>query len=410
MNKDRTVAPERKILGASSPIPGHLIPALKLGLMLKREQDTLHMISYGGMADETVKMFGASPRLLPDGHIIKRISRVKKMLNDFRPEISVCDWSIDLWLALRPGSLMRSNPIFSIFKTPVWRPRCTISVLRCELIKGYIRRNMFLPDKFGLDSGEWTTDVNDLLKLLKLPGVNDVREIPEADIIVIPSIPQLDPVSDTVREDYPSAKFVYTGPLLLQAGQPITEQTREWIDGCHRDGKPIVLITLGTEWGAWVYQPLIMALKDSGFGLFVVVPDANIRSRLEHLGGSNVVITGFTNLQECIRFADVVVHHCGHSTSQAVLAAGKPSVTLPTGEYDREDNALRLEEMECGIHLGHDFFRNGLQPASLTAALRSVLNNTTILNGVNNISRIVNEYINHRGSEELNRLVAERLK
>jgi UDP:flavonoid glycosyltransferase YjiC (YdhE family) len=89
-----------------------------------------------------------------------------------------------------------------------------------------------------------------------------------------------------------------------------------------------------------------------------------------------------------------------------VLLAGKPSLTLPSGQYDREDNALRLEDLACGRHLGHDFFRNGLDAHAFSVALGNVLTDDTVKKGVSAMSETVREYVENRGPAELGRVLA----
>jgi UDP:flavonoid glycosyltransferase YjiC (YdhE family) len=124
----------------------------------------------------------------------------------------------------------------------------------------------------------------------------------------------------------------------------------------------------------------------------MVVPEDRARRPLEERIGPRFQVTGFTNLRELSEQADVILHHCGHATLHTVLLAGKPAITLPSGEYDREDNALQLEDMTCGRHLGHDFFRKGLSSDAMSAAIKQVLADSGIKNSVTAMSRIVKEY------------------
>jgi UDP:flavonoid glycosyltransferase YjiC (YdhE family) len=89
-----------------------------------------------------------------------------------------------------------------------------------------------------------------------------------------------------------------------------------------------------------------------------------------------------------------------------VLLAGKPSLTLPTGQYDREDNALRLEDLGCGRHLGHDFFRHGLDAHAFSVAAMNVLTDNSIKKGVSAMSKAVWEYVQNRGPAEVGRALA----
>jgi hypothetical protein len=82
----------------------------------------------------------------------------------------------------------------------VWRPRCRVSILRCELLLGYAPRNMFLVDKGRFDHPDRVNRANDTLRKLGLPLIADERELFTAEVIVVPSIPQFDPLPDRVRD------------------------------------------------------------------------------------------------------------------------------------------------------------------------------------------------------------------
>jgi hypothetical protein len=52
----------------------------------------------------------------------------------------------------------------------------------------------------------------------------------------------------------------------------------------------------------------------------------------------------------CAR-ADLMVHHCGSGTYHYPLLHGLPSITVGTQKYDRDDVAVRLEELGVSVHI-----------------------------------------------------------
>jgi UDP:flavonoid glycosyltransferase YjiC (YdhE family) len=103
---------------------------------------------------------------------------------------------------------------------------------------------------------------------------------------------------------------------------------------------------------------------------------------------------------------DVVVHHCGHGTLHTALLAGKPSLTLPSGHYDREDNALRLQDLDCGRHLDAAVLRKGGDAVAFSTVVTELLTDSAIQKGVAAIASIVADYVDTRGPAELGRVLA----
>jgi UDP:flavonoid glycosyltransferase YjiC (YdhE family) len=381
----------KKILCAAAPIYGHTVPVLTLGLDLRNAGNDVQMVSYN---ETTQELFGryqmsTTPARVFPNDPVQNLLQVKEILETYQPDVTICDWSKALWLALQ-----------------VWRPACRVSILRCELLFGYQRRNPFLPDKFPFETVGVLDDLNDGLSQVGLDRIADWRDLCRAEIIVVPSIPEIDPLPDGVRDRYPESTFVYTGPLLLQVGSPTPEPLREWIASSQRKGAPVILVTLGTVWETKMYAALADCLQQSEFAVVMVVPDDHERHRLEQRNSPRFQAVSLTDLRDLAERVDLVVHHCGHGTLHTVLLAGKPSLTLPSGQYDREDNALRLEDLGCGRHLGHDFFRNGLDAKSFSAAANDVLTDYAIKQGVSSMSKTVSEYVEKRGPAELGRALA----
>jgi UDP:flavonoid glycosyltransferase YjiC (YdhE family) len=381
----------KKILCAGAPIYGHTVPVLALGLELRKAGNDVQMVSYNDTTRDVFRRYQMSttPVKVWPNDPAQNLLEVKEILETYQPDVTICDWSKALWLALQ-----------------AWRPACRVSILRCELLFGYQRRNQVLPGKFPFETVGALDHMNDGLSKAGLDRLADWRDLCRAEIIVVPSIPEIDPLPEGVRDHYPESTFVYTGPLLLPIGGPTPAALKEWIASSQRNGSPVILVTLGTAWETNMYTVLADSLERSEFAVVMVVPDEVERLRLEQRNGSRFQAIGLTDLRDLAQRVDVVVHHCGHGTLHTVLLAGKPSLTLPSGQYDREDNALRLQDLGCGRHLDHEYFSNGLDAHALSAAAESVLTDNTIREGVSAISKTLSEYVEKRGPAELGRVLA----
>lgn len=368
----------KKALCAPDPTYGHVLPALGLALQLRPFKTEITMLLPPDVpikdfvGDGDVRIASLTKDFMPE-----RAAEIKTLLETEQPDITICDGHIDLWWALRG-----------------WRPRCSVSILRCELIRGYERRSPLLPDKFMFEREEEALgQMNSVLSSLALKPLTNLHELFSADVVVIPSIPQIDVLSDRVQEYYPDTTFVYGGPLLPTSTKQVPDLLKEWLASCRRNGVPVLLVTFGTAWGANLYKAFAECLRKTDVAVLMIVTQEKERKLLEQHNSDRFHVTGFANFHQLVDDADVVLHHCGHGTLHTVLLAGKPSLTLGTGEYDREDNAIRLEELGCGKHLGYDFFRRGFDPKAMQSAIRSVLSDGEIQAGVKRIAEIERKYL-----------------
>jgi UDP:flavonoid glycosyltransferase YjiC (YdhE family) len=376
----------KKVLSAASPIYGHTVPALRLALELQSLGNELRVISYGAQMAELFNAYGVATvrnaTKPPFDAFDKCVRETLSILETYQPDVTISDLSFDLWWALRR-----------------WRPTLRISILRGEEMPGYKPRNPFLVKNSQANTEGRLKLLNEFCRHQGWPLLKYLEELFDADLIVIPSIPQIDPLNERTLEAYPHSRFVYTGPLLLPIGRSVSDFLKEWIDERHEEGMPILLITLGTVWGAGLYTIMAECLESMDFALIMVVPDSEERGHLEHRNGHRLQAIPLTDLHELSGLSDVVLHHCGHATLHTVLLAGKPSITVPSDESEREDNALRLEELACGRHLGHDFFRKGINADALNAAVRDVLLDRRIQIGVKAVSKTIQHYIDKRATE-----------
>src|SRR5688572_2702751 len=126
----------RKILCAAAPAYGHMVPTLALGRELQRAGNHVQMLSSNATMQDLYARYEMSTVPIDVRSIdpLHNLLAAKEILEAHRPDVTICDWGKDLWLGLQ-----------------AWRPACRISVLRCEVLFGYQRRNLFLSDKFPFE-------------------------------------------------------------------------------------------------------------------------------------------------------------------------------------------------------------------------------------------------------------------
>ena len=374
----------RKVLCASMPSFGRAVPVLSLAVSLQAAGNEVYIL-HDPTATEMNDLFARYkiPCLsLPLEACT--LGELSSLLKSHEPDITICDFEPSFWAALQ-----------------IFKPRCRVSILRCELFPGYEPRSTRFRNKIG--ERRFTARLNNLRpSFAKEPLPADPAELYRAEIIAVPSVPEIDPVAQGMEQCYPDATLIYTGPLLLPIGDAVPSYIEEWIESRRREGRRVVLVTFGTisgaEWGNNLYRRFAASLESTDFAVVMIVPDEAARLTLGSQCGSRFQVIGMTDIHQLASRVDLVIHHCGHGTLQAVLLAGKPSLTVSTGYYDREDNALRLEELYCGRHLREDFFP-WIPAPFLTSILKQILSDSAIQRGVARMSTVLRDHMQRAPAE-----------
>jgi UDP:flavonoid glycosyltransferase YjiC (YdhE family) len=255
-----------------------------------------------------------------------------------RPDITICDWRHDFWLARR-----------------LVPPRCSVSIVRCQQLFGYRRLSTHLPDKFAANPARlspWLVEKG-------LRPLRTLRELYLDDVVVVPSIPELDPPSIHPSR-YDECRVVYPGPLSFFDHSTPSREVRAWITRQRIDGRKILLVTLGTVWGDEYLEEFASYFGAQTFATLMVVMHPEIRRRLNARGHRHLLAIDFSPLLPLMRAVDIVMHHAGQATSLTTLLARKPALILPSGHCDREDTAIRLERLACGRRLSERSLRRGV--------------------------------------------------
>ena len=98
-----------------------------------------------------------------------------------------------------------------------------------------------------------------------------------------------------------------------------------------------------------------------------VVPTGPAVDPAEVPGAPNVAVVRSAPHQELLPLADVVITHAGHGTLLKALAAGVPTLCLPTGR-DQKDNVVRAARHGAVLRL-----RPTARPQEIAAAVRRLL-------------------------------------
>ena len=335
----------KKIICTSCPAYGHFIPVLTIAKHLSIENDVTFLIHNsqkpGVLKPNKIKQILQNYDIkwkVFDWEIhdpVANISMMKLIIREVSPDISICDWMKPFDLAVRLCNI-----------------KCRVSIIRAEQIVGYEIINKQLPKKFQTDTQIDIEKNNALLDKLKLSKIQDSREILIGDINIIPSIPELDVIPQPLPMVYRNTVVEHVGPLFLDLNFS-TIHIKDWINQQKNSKRKIILVTLGTVYGdTFIYYWLLNSICNlENVSILLVIPNKYYHQWIlkEFTSQENVIITDFVNLQEVLEYIDLCIHHCGHGLALTCLLSGTPSITIPTNEYDREDNAVRLEQM--GVNL-----------------------------------------------------------
>lgn len=356
-----------KVLCSANGASGHVIPAATLGGVF-REKAEITLIAASENAVSIGELVGLSViKETKSREIVARAHFRLGVLLGLAPDVTLVDYDPLMW------AMLHFSP-----------PKCRVSVMRPELFKGYEPLHQSLPDKFGFFDGTATANMNCLLRSFGACPIDDVRDVFVGDVVVIPGVPELDPIPDRSYECYKNTRFVYCGPLLLY-GPKLNDEVIGWVEARHNDGRYVALLTLGTIWGSHIVRSLIDGLESPDLAIVVLLPKTSVAPDEQIPNRAQVFFTGWTDLVALARIVDVVIHHAGHGTTYATVLAGKQSLTLPSGEYDREDMGIRLQDLGCGRHMGHERLRQALSNRTLSRWVISLLR---IANGKRRVEKL----------------------
>ncbi len=187
-----------------------------------------------------------------------------------------------------------------------------------------------------------------------LPSWQHVSDLFTAALSIITGIPSIELLPAGCRAD---PTYVFGGPLLLPASDRTAHGfapeglTRADITAFHdrhrRAKRPLVFLTAGTNWKPEALRTVVIRLLERGMAvLSTCVIDDVKTSLLELYCGAR-----FMSMHDACARADVVVHQCGNGTYHYPLIHGVPMVTIGSGFFDRDDVAVRLEELGVSIHV-----------------------------------------------------------
>ena len=160
---------------------------------------------------------------------------------------------------------------------------------------------------------------------------------------IIPGIPSIEILPETIEN---KDSFFYSGPLLLNDNL----SNKNLMDGINaflelNKSRKKVFITTGLISQANISN-YINILLTLGYAVFSTTK-LDVEKKFERHLFSN----SFFPLNFICSHVDLVIHQCGSGMYHYPILNKKPTITIGTRRYDREDVALRLEELNISKHV-----------------------------------------------------------
>lgn len=183
----------------------------------------------------------------------------------------------------------------------------------------------------------------------KLPEYNDsdlyfFQQYLKPKVKIIPGIPTIERLPENIenRESY-----FYSGPLIIM-DRP-SKDLSDRLDGFLNNNKQktIVFITTGTI----DQTPIENFIKFFVMRNYAVITTCNCE--INEVYKKEIFYNKLLPLHYVCGISNLVIHQCGSGMYHYPIINRVPFLTLGTQCYDREDIALRLEELGVSGHIPH---------------------------------------------------------
>ncbi|WP_164931394.1 glycosyltransferase [Longirhabdus pacifica] len=183
-----------------------------------------------------------------------------------------------------------------------------------------------------------TPVINEILSDYQLPSIDKIEDLNKADVNIMPSIPELDPVQ---HDD-----VVYVGPISMNMHENTSHAVAE--------DKPNILIYPGRMedstglTGLNIIESVIHAFAKKAVNVILATSET-LPSHMQQSIPDNVTLVPYFNDDQLQHF-QLYIHHGGHGSCLAAIQHGVPSLIIPT-HTEREFNARQVYEMGIGEYV-----------------------------------------------------------
>lgn len=161
---------------------------------------------------------------------------------------------------------------------------------------------------------------------------------------IIPGIPTIERLPDDIQE---RESYFYSGPLLVmdKPSKVLSARLEEFFN--LNKQKPIVFITTGTVDKTPIEKFIEFFVKRG----YAVITTCNCE--INEAYKDAVFYNKLLPIHYICGLSNLVIHQCGSGMYHYPIMNGVPSLTIGTQCFDREDIALRLQELGVSGHIPH---------------------------------------------------------
>lgn len=285
------------------------------------------------------------PRLMMEKEIIDInkipffLEKKKERIRNFAPDVVIEDSCFDTAEFCELNNIPRiSIQRTGIFRTsdPATRNSLHVHSLEKELIR--IRGvKVFLYEKYCPELGDFEKQG---LFFAKYNIDPELKNILNPKVKIIPGISEI----ETLPEFLDQKSYYYSGPLIQEDenNSIVISKIKDFLNKNYNRRK--VFLTMGLVENLNLTE-IFQFLTKKGYAIITsVYPPYGIDKR-------RIFYNSFLPLHYISESVDIIIHQCGSGIYHYPLLHLKPSITLGTQCYDREDVALKLNELKLSVHI-----------------------------------------------------------
>lgn len=161
---------------------------------------------------------------------------------------------------------------------------------------------------------------------------------------IIPGIPTIERLPENVEN---RDSYFYCGPLIVmdKPSKNLSDRLEEFLN--NNKQKPIVFITTGTIDRTPIEKFIEFFVKRN----YVVITTCNCE--INEIYKNEVFYNKLFPLNYICGISNLVIHQCSASIYHYPIMNRVPTLTISTQCYDREDIAIRLQELGVSGHIPH---------------------------------------------------------
>jgi hypothetical protein len=171
-----------------------------------------------------------------------------------------------------------------------------------------------------------------------------LQQYAKPKVKIIPGIPSIERLPENIED---RESYFYSGPLLVidKPSKNLSDRMDEFLNS--NKHKPIVFITTGTIDRTPIEKFIEFFVKRD----YAVITTANCD--INEVFKQEIFYNKFLPLNYICGISNLVIHQCGSGMYHYPIMNKVPSLTIGTQCYDREDIALRLQELGVSGHIPH---------------------------------------------------------